>query len=174
MTIQPSHWLIVSCGVTDTEEPRGSVTDARLCSLTVYILLSHHLSSLPHIWCGGNNLIQQILWNCKYLHKPKNDIQSIIFYFVYIGVTSDPEWSPPFFVHSMNRSPPRRQKSDSGYHLSHLTSLSFIITKLPNSAVQSVSFRALLEKLVSMTSRFDGGFLYLIIERGFELKLSNC
>ena len=62
----------------------------------------------------------------------------------------------------------------SGYHLSHLTSLSFIVTKLPNSVQQSDSFRALLEKLVSMTRRFDRGFLYLIIERGFELKLSNC
>ena len=43
VTIQPSHWLIVSCGVTDTVEPGGSVTDARLRSLTVYILLSPYL-----------------------------------------------------------------------------------------------------------------------------------
>ena len=62
VTIQPSHWLIVSCGVTDTDRAGGSVTDARLCSLTVYILLSPHLSSL----CltsesGEKNLIQPTL-----------------------------------------------------------------------------------------------------------------
>lgn len=54
VTIQPSHWLIVSCGVTDTERAaRERHWRTSLLPHSLHTTEPASLISLPHIWIGG-------------------------------------------------------------------------------------------------------------------------